>query len=81
MCLSDLHLQCIYPSIPPFIYLFVCPLIYQSIYLSIYPFTIYLSIYLSIYEQDVLFWMKDKQEVEIVDFLLQVKQCIVSENI
>lgn len=25
---------------------------------------------------DVLFWMKDKQEVEIIDFLLQVKQCI-----
>ena len=28
--------------------------------------------------QDVLFWMKDKQEVEVVDFLLQVKDCIVS---
>ena len=78
MCSSDLHL-----SIHQFLIssIFVRPLIYQSIYLSIYPLTIYLSIYLSIYEQDVLFWMKDKQEVEIVDFLLQVKQCIVSENI
>lgn len=28
--------------------------------------------------KDVFFWMKDKQEIEIVDFLLQVKQCIVS---
>ena len=30
--------------------------------------------------KDVLFWMKDKQEIEIVDFLLQVKHCIVSER-
>ena len=28
--------------------------------------------------QDILFWMKDKLEVEIVDFLLQVKECLVS---
>ena len=27
--------------------------------------------------QDVLFWTKDKLEVEIVDFLLQLNNCIV----
>ena len=27
--------------------------------------------------QDVNFWMRDKQEVEIVDFLIQVKDCVV----
>jgi hypothetical protein len=29
--------------------------------------------------KDVFFWMKDKQEIEIVDFLLQVKSCLVRE--
>ena len=29
--------------------------------------------------QDMTFWMRDKQEVEIVDFLLQVKASMVSE--
>ncbi|CAI8056549.1 Protein DENND6B, partial [Geodia barretti] len=28
---------------------------------------------------DIGFWMRDKQEVEIVDFLLQVKECLVCE--
>lgn len=31
--------------------------------------------------QDVLFWTKDKHEVEIVDFLLQVNDCIVRISI
>ncbi len=26
-----------------------------------------------------MFWMRDKAEVEVVDFLLQVKNCMVSE--
>ena len=30
--------------------------------------------------QDIGFWMRDKQEVEIVDFLLQVKECLVCES-
>ena len=30
------------------------------------------------YLQDVLFWLKGKQEIEIVDFLLRVKRCLVS---
>ena len=30
------------------------------------------------YSQDVLFWLKGKQEIEIVDFLLRVKRCLVS---
>ena len=29
--------------------------------------------------QDMTFWMRDKEEVEIVDFLLQVKASMVSE--
>ncbi len=27
-----------------------------------------------------MFWMRDKAEVEVVDFLLQVKSCMVSET-
>jgi hypothetical protein len=29
-------------------------------------------------KSDVFFWMKDKQEIEIVDFLLQVKSCLTT---
>lgn len=31
------------------------------------------------YMQDMTFWMRDKTEVEVVDFLIQVKECMVSD--
>ena len=31
--------------------------------------------------KDVNFWMREKEEVEIVDFLIQVKDCVVREQL